>query len=336
MSVYFLAPNPLLSGPEAPAPIRVPTLALESLDGSTRVPLDGSLGWWRMDGATGLEMPPVEVVTGSVPGVPGSQLYDVRVQQRPVFVPIYAEGVSHVAHLDMMDTLRQLVDPMTGTFRMVAVTERTEREMTVVYSEGLEGANGRTTQGLAWRKFGITAIACDPWAYDRADRLVEFEYVAPGAAPFIGAVGGTDAIWPTALASSAVIGLGMQVLVTSEVPVYPVLELVGPMDSFTGSLSPVLPGLPEWSVEIPGGVPAGSTLRLVTDPRSRSFRLGAGDPATDPGWAGTAVLAAGSVSLGSSLRPFFPGLNVLDVVAPGGTSATRIRLSWREAHRSLW
>jgi hypothetical protein len=156
--------------------------------------------------------------------------------------------------------------------------------------------------------------------------------MAPAESPFLGAVGGTDAPFPGMLSSGAVIGAGMNVVVESDVPVYPNLTLVGPMDSFTGSLSPVVVNLDgttttltgsTWSVSIPPGVPTGQTFSMVTDPRARSIRL-------------NGALAAGRVALGSTLRPFYPGQNVLSVTAPGGNDDTKIFLSWRELYRSLW
>lgn len=317
MNSLFLA-APLTSGPPPaqaqPDPL---TVALESLDGTRRIPLDGSTGWWRLDGTSGLEMPPMDVVTSSVPGVFGSVLRDVRVAERPVGLPMFTASESgRIGHLEMLDEIRSLVDPLTGEFLIVATTTRSERQLRVVYTGGLEGAGGRSETGIYWRKFGLTAVACDPFAYDRSERLVPFDLGSSDAA-FLGAAGGTDKPWPRMLSSSAVIGSGMQIEVRSEVPVFPTLEIDGPVDSFTGTMST------GWSVSIPGGVADGSTLRLVTDPRARSIRLD-GAP------------AAGLVARGSTLRPFYPGVNVLDVVAPGGSAATRVRLSWREAHRSLW
>jgi hypothetical protein len=297
-------------------------LSLESLDGSRRIPLDGSTGWWRMAGSTGLEMPPFDVVRNPIPGVAGSVLQDVRTQERPVFVPIFTSSSNgHVDHLAMLDVIRSLVDPSTGEFRLIGESARSARELRVVYTEGLEGADGRSDSGIYWRKFGLSAVACQPFAQDRTQRSVEFSN-SLGNTAFIGAVGDTDAIWPTGLGTAAVIGDNMRVDVASEVPVYPTVELVGPMDSFTGSLSPALSGA-EWSVSVPGGLASGETFRMVTDPRARSFRV-------------NGALAAGRVARGSQLRPFYPGVNVLDVSAPGATSETRVRVSWRELYRSLW
>lgn len=333
MSTYFLASSTPLLPPDLPGgpgrPIQERRkLTLESLDGRQRIPLDGSAGWRVLSGATGLEMPPMDVVTSAVPGVAGSVLQDVRAMERPVFVPILVQAPTLLTHLDLLASIRDLTDPLRGEFRIVGDASRGERELTVVYTGGLEGDSGRDVSGVYWRTLGLTATACQPFATDRTDRLVEFA-TAGGGGPFLGAVGGVDAPWPRAISSSAVIGNNMRVQVTSEVPVYPTLELVGPMTSFAGTMRledatlPPFYGGAEWSVSIPAGVPAGSTLRLVTDPRARSYRM-------------DGQLAQGRVALGSTLRPFYPGVNVLDVSAPGGTDATRVRIRWRELHRSIW
>ncbi|TYP82077.1 hypothetical protein [Blastococcus xanthinilyticus] len=344
MSAYFLASPRSVPSVVRPTKEPVPKLVLESLDGRRRIPLDDSTGWKALAGATGLDMPPVDVATRRVPGVAGSVLDDVRAEERPLFIPIKvtARDRQNATHRALMDSLRALVDPLLGEFRVIGITATSERELTAVYTDGLQGDYGVDQAGLHWRKFGLRATACQPFAAARTSRTVEFQMAGAGGA-FLGVAGGTDAPWPRALSSSAVIGEGMQVQVNSEVEVHPTLELVGPMTSFAGELSPLVTGddgavrvLTDqaWSVSVPDGVPAGMALRLVADPRARSIRLGAGDPRTTPGWTGE--LAAGRVARGSTLRPFYPGLNVLNVSAPGGTTATRVRLSWRELHRSLW
>lgn len=301
----------------------VPILSLESLDGTRKIVLDGLSGWTHVPGATGLEMPPVEVVRSPVPGVHGSMMREVRVDERPVFLPLDAASpdAKQVTHQAMLNAIRALVDPLKGEFRIVCG----ERQLNVIYTEGLEGSFGTDEFGLYWRKFGLKAVACQPFAEGRRDRPIEFRMSA-GGHPFLGVAGGTDAPWGTRqITSSALISDNMRIQVDSEVPVYPVVELIGPMDSFTGTmqLAENAQSGQVWSVSVPDGVPAGSTLRLVTDPRARSIRL-------------DGALAAGLVARGSSLSPFYPGLNLMSVAAPGGTTDTRVRIVWRDLYRSLW
>lgn len=303
---------------------QVPIISLESLDGSRQIVLNGESGWTHLPGATGLEMPPFDIVTSQVPGVYGSVLEDVLVEERPIFIPMDAASPDYrrVTHQAMLSEIQELVDPLRGEFRVVCG----ERHLKVIYTDGLEGAFGVNEFGLYWRKFGLKALACQPFAESREPRSVEFQIDVTGKA-FLGAPWGTQQ-----LTSSAVISNDMKVQVGSEVPVHPTVELVGPMDSFTGTVNG--PGGRLWKVSVPEGVPTGSTLRLVTDPRARSIRMGPGDPSKDPSWTGE--LAAGLVQRGSSLSPFYPGQNLMSVAAPGGTADTRIRIRWIDLHRSLW
>jgi hypothetical protein len=302
------------------------------MDGSVVIPLDNTAGWIRLPGATGLEMAPFDVVSSSIPGVAGSVVRDVRTLERPVFIPVY--GYSDTSYRDfkqLKDQLRTLIDPTTGSFKLVGMTERSIREMIVTYESGFEGADGGDNDGLSWIKAGLRLTAHFPFARAREDRTLEFR-VTSTPTVFMGVAGGTDAPWPTALSSTSVIGTGMTVTIDSEVPVYPELTLIGEMTSFAGTASQtvITPSGAEmiltdqeWSVDVPLGVGAGETFTMVTDPRERSIRL-------------DGAQAAGLVERGSKLRPFYPGQNTLNVVAPGGTEATRIILSWRDLYWSIW
>lgn len=324
-SPYLLAGETDADNPGAIVRPQIPTLVLESMDGSVKIRLDNSEGFIRMPGSTGLEVPPVEVVSQAIPGVPGSTVIDVRTNERPVFVPIYIGGNGDMlAFREMLDKLYALIDPIgKRTFRLVGESYRGTRELVVTYLGGLEGADDAAASGLSWAKVGLNLVAHEAYAQAREDRTLEFRYVATSA-PFLGVVGGTDAPWPRKLSSTTVIGAGMLVNINSEVPVYPTVELVGPMSSFHGDLTPTDDDPDEtWTVDIPAGVGSGATMKIVTDPRRKSFRY-------------DGALAASRVTIGSKLGPFNPGENELNVAAPGTTEASLIRLSWRELYRSLW
>lgn len=317
-----------MTSPEARP--QIPVLVLESLDGSQRIRLDGASGFIRMPGATGLEMPPMEVISQAMPGIYGSTVTDVRVLERPVFIPIYAgANGNYLAFREMMSRLYSLVDPLgRRAFRLIGESAKGSRELTVSYMGGLEGADDAMSAGMSWAKFGLNLMAHSPFAQARTDRVITFQYHS-APEPFLGVVGGTDAPFPRSITSSAVIGQDMLVNIGSEVPVYPTVELVGQMDSLSATVVPepapgeVVNDDESWSVSVPAGVPAGSTLRMVTDPRYRSFRL-------------DGAHAAGRIAQGSKLGPFYPGANWMNVVAPGSSENTRVRLMWREMYRSLW
>lgn len=329
---YFLAGESGAGGTAVVTRPQIPKLVLESLDGSVSIPLDGTQGFIRMPGSTGLGMHAVEIINQAIPGVAGTRLADVVVPGRAIFIPIYAGANNDmVAFRAMMRRLYALVDPMgKSRFRLIGQSVEGSRELTVTYVSGLEGNDEAMQQGLSWAKFGLNLWAQDPFPRSREETSIEFRS-AETADPWLGVAGGTDATWPAAITTTSVIGEDMEVLINSELPVYPTVTLTGPMDSFTGDLSPVVvseDGIEttiddqEWSISIPAGVPANSTFVAVTDPRARSFRL-------------NGALAAGRVALGSRLRPFYPGRNTLNVAAVGNTPETVIRIAWYELHRSL-
>lgn len=280
-----------------------------------------------MKGATGLDLPPVAVVASGAPGVDGSVLRDRHVRQREVFLPIHlASDVDSDTYLNERARFERIVAPRSGDVKLVVSSHLGERELTVVCTGGLEGDESQSSAGSTWGRIGLELLAADPYFYAREDTVAEYT-VGDIAPPFVGAVGGSDAPWPGALAASVVLGVGMSITVNSSVEVWPTLDLVGPMDSFTGSMDT------GWSVTVPQGVPAGRVLRIVTDPRRFSIRLGSLNGAGD---FVDGQLAAGRVALGSRLVAFQPGVNLLNITAPGANENTRLRLRWRGRHRTAW
>ena len=334
MSTYYLAAARGYSEQPQPIPkLPIPTLTLESMHGDVQIQLNGTQGWVLMPGATGLGLAPSTVISDIVPMVPGSVFREARVLERPIFLPLYCgSNGDQITFREMLDQMYELVDPSgQNQFKIVGRSYRGSREMTVTYLGGLEGADGADVAGLSWCKVGLLCVAHDPYPRSRVSRSLEFRAASAGT-PFMGVAGASDAPFPVSLSSGSVIGSGMTITIGGQVPVYPTLRLTGPMDSFSGTL---LPTVVEpnghvhehtehtWSVDVPAGVPAGQTLTYVTDPRARSVRLGTG-------------LAAGRIARGSSIRPFYPGDNTLNVVAPGGTDDTRIYIDWTEQYRALW
>lgn len=328
MTVYHLAPGSTAPRPTLPPPTpreAHPVLSLQSTDGSKVVRLNDTEGWILMPGATGLQMAQVTQFYRRIPGMHGSLPAGFRVPSRPVFLPLYVRGDSQLQYFERRQKLIDLIDPHTRSFKIVATTAYSSRELICRYDGGLEGNDAPDVKGLNWEKLGLRLTAASPFARSRAERRLIFQAANSSDEPFMGVVGGTDAPWPGALTNSAVIGTGMEVFIGSEVPVHPRLDLIGPMDSFESTMAPKqdVNGTQEWLVDIPLGVPAGSTFSLVTDGQSKSIRL-------------DGQFAAGRVSLGSTLRPFQPGTNILDVTAPGGTPDTRIVISWYDLYWSLW
>lgn len=294
---------------------------LESLDGSTVIPVGSEThsGPWHLEvGATGLEVAPTTIDAAGTPGAAGVQIKDVFTQAREVLLPLTLSTSGQAELRAAVEQMRALTDPTVGmteagNFRLVCASDAGTRHLTLAYLSGLEGEGAE----LPWHtRYVVSALAPYPFAEDRDELSREFK-LGSGVSPFL-APAGTDFPWGTRqLSPTTVIGEDMQVSMPSAVPVYPTVEIDGPA---TSVLITADTGL---RIDVPTGVAAGSTLRVVMDPRRKSIRL-------------NGALAAGKLARGSRLVPFTPGTNLIDVSAPGATSSTRLRLSWRGGNRSLW
>ncbi|GII98394.1 hypothetical protein CLV28_0716 [Sediminihabitans luteus] len=294
---------------------------LESLDGTQQIdfPTDRRTRRLRLlRGMQGAGVPPIDLTTGVVPGTAGGFVEDVTTAARPMLLPFAVRTRDQAQQWEAVQALRDLTDPtkgMTrdGNFRLVCSSASGVRQLTLAYRSGLEGhdlANPR------YDELVLDVVAMDPFARDREERSLEF-FLGTGA-PFLDGPAGAGGLWGSiGLAPSTVIGEGMAVAMDSTIPFYPTISITGPADSVLITADSGL------RIDVPAGVPAGSTLVIVTDPRGKSTRL-------------DGALAAGRVARGSLYRPFVPGTNVIDVTAPGATSATRLALSWRGGYRSLW
>lgn len=321
MTFFILATVETPPPVEPKDPLDTRKFWFESLDGSTVIPVGSEThqGPWHLEvGAAGLGVAPTVIDAAGTPGAVGSTVRDVFTLTREPVLPLGLNTSTQAEQWAAVQDLRDLTDPSVGmtpdgNFRLVCSSASGTRHVTLAYLAGLEGEG----QELPWRdRFVVSTIAPYPFAEDRAETTREFRLSA-GVLPFLDTAG-TDNPWGTRqLAPSTVIGEGMNVNMTSAVPVYPTIEVTGPADSVLIESDTGL------YINVPGGVNAGETLRIVTDPRRKSIRL-------------DGALAAGLVARGSRLAPFKAGANMVDVTAPGADSNTRLRLTWRCGYRSLW
>lgn len=325
----FPAP-PLL--PETQPRVDPRTLSLESLDGSVVIPLGQDVEHLLLGGATGLMLPPVDVVTATTPGMVGSWLQQVITMEREVFIPIkFASEESYNAHIAEVGRLIDLIsgwDDITigqlGTFRLVASSpEQDDRVLNVTYKSGWEGVWGvaggggstsGTLAGPTWEQIGLTLIAVDPWWRAREPQSVTFR--TPAQNPVFLGSGDNTHPWPRQISASEVIGNNMPILVGGNVPVWATVTV----DGFVSQASISWPGT---SVNVPAGIPDGSSLVLVTDLRSRSARL-------------NGAIAWSSIAMGSTFWPLLPGVNSVSVDVGTSGPNTGLTLSWTPGWRSAF
>jgi hypothetical protein len=297
-------------------------LTLRTLDGSDeQMFVDDS--WVIMPGATGLGVPPVEVITQQTPGMDGAWLREIRVQPREVFLPIFVGSdtgqVDYLAQLDRLQDFldfRVAADPTAtdGTLLLVSDSPSGQRQLPVVYTAGLEGDEGQTVAGTWWATLGLRLLAVDPWWRDATTTVLEFR-VGDGE-PFL-ATADSGHPWPRRLSPSVTAGVAMPVAVGGRVPVWPTIDVVGPAGD--GTTISTGAGM---AVEL-AAIDDGETLTLVTDPRRRSARVD-GEPAWD------------RISTGPTFRPLPAGAADISVVVPDADDDTRVRLSWQPGWRAPW
>lgn len=320
MTFFILATVSSAPGTPGAPPYDSRSLWLESWDGSVvmPIPLEGIAEMVAQRGMLGLGVAPTDLATEGTPGVAGSRIVDVIERDRPVAMPLAFLADAQLPLWQTVQRLRDLTDPtrgMTpdGNFRLVCSSSSGVRQISLAYRSGLEGDD---LEHYGVDRAVLDLLAPMPLAEDREDRTIPFQLTSVSS-PFL-STAGTDHPWGTRkITSSTIAGAATPVQMFSAVPVYPVIEITGPADSV------LITGENGLIIDVPDGVGAGETLRIVTDPRHKSIRLD-GD------------LAAGMLALGSRLKPFGLGTTLVDVTAPGATADTLLRLTWRGLHRSPW
>lgn len=295
------------------------TLWLESFDGTARVTFDAS-PVKLLRGSLGLTKAPEEPLVSRANGLPGGYVSGVRVGVRRIMLPLQVQARSQAAAWAAVDQMRDLLDwRATGEVRegscyLVGSSTSGIRRFTVSYVSGLEGEDNGVPN---LDRFSLNLIAVDPYARDRDVTRVEFTVPDDGE-PFL-SDDPADTFDTRELASSAVFGQNMKIDVRSKIPVNPRVDFVGPfgpnllIDTDTGMRLPV-----------PLGIPAGSTLTAVTDPRGTSIRL-------------DGAIAGGRIARPWTFgNPLKPGVNRMNVTATGATTASRVFVSWRGGWESLW
>jgi hypothetical protein len=293
---------------------------LESMDGSTVIDLNGGGGAFLRPGATGLQLPPLDVVTSVTPGMPGSYLEEVNVQERPVFLPLgFTSSAGQADFFAKLAVLRSFIDwddvtiGQTGMFRIGVSSLLGERLLDVVYKSGWEGTESPPDSGSDWAVFPLNLVAVDP--YWRQRDPVELPFSAAAGPVFLGSGDGSNP-WPRQISASTVIGSNMAIPVDGDVPVWPEIQIDGPVSAATVTY-------PGTSIVVPSGVNDSSTLVLVTDPRFRSARL-------------DGAIAWSSITLGSTVVPLKPGVNKMSVTVGTSGAGTGLILRWTPGWKTPW
>lgn len=290
-----------------------------NLDGTDVLQWSGS-EWIIASGIQGIRMAPREVITDTVPGLPGGRLREIRTAMRTVVLPfvVVADSGDYRDHLAQMAHLRSYADfrsvdyaSAEGTFDLVAIADGSQRFLRCTYVDGMEGVDGISDgAGTDFSTFDMKLLAVSP--FWRGDQWSTPTVSLPGTRPFLST---NSADHPWGLSPSVAIGSGMPVVVGGDVPSPAVVEIIGPATT-THITSPS--GL---DVTL-GAVGAGETLVLDTGRRKALTVDGVTDwtlLGDSPQWA-----------------DFRPGPTTVSVTMTGATTATRARVYGTELWETAW
>jgi hypothetical protein len=280
--------------------------------------------WVALEGLEGLHMPPREVVRDQMPGVTGSLLREVRELERVVSLPVFIESdAGHADHLAQLARLQAFFDGAGvdyaaegGTFDLVAVSSKGERALRCVYLEGMEGSEGGIGSGASWASFGLRLLAVDPYWHGTAWSTGTLRI--PSAVGWMSASNGSyTTTWPGRLTASLAISNSMSVKVGGDAPSCPTIEVVGPADGFRATTTRGL------NVSLVGGLAAGETMLVTTDPRQRDVTF-------------NGVRDWSRVAPGDLWEPLLPGTASVSLTMAGATDVSSARLFGESLHKRAW
>lgn len=257
----------------------------------------------HLHGSTGLGLAPVSIASSERITGDGNIVRGVRYGAREVYIPLLMEAESVGALSLMRRELTRLLAPHQGPveIRVQDPATGTDRMVRGYLREGLDGDFGDGFYG-SWQTLGLTFECPDPWwlGPERTQTL----QINPGAKPFIS---DTVPFFPVVLAESFAQG-EWTITVEGDTDVWPTWEITGP-----------------------------GTDLLIEGPTDRifikgEFRADAGATRIDTGSGRISPDRWADVSLDSRLFALRPGNNTISVSLAGATTATTVRLVWRERY----
>jgi hypothetical protein len=229
------------------------------------IPLTGisSAGWPAIvlqPGATGLDMPPVELHSDDSPNLDGAIYRGSRATSRLVLLPLYVYGIDRSSLRKFKRKLADALNPKNGPCILkFQESHGSPRTLTCYYTAGMEGDESSDASGFTWTSYGIQLTAFDPWFYGQTavGQSWEFGTEVPFlASPFL----------PLTLSSGTPVSGAATVTNNGDIEAWPIWTVAGPVRSIamTG------PDGSSWAIPANTSgtdvVPAGRTLTVDTRP----------------------------------------------------------------------
>lgn len=274
------------------------------------IPLTGFQGrhWpaiFMQAGASGLDMPPIEIHSDVSPNLDGSSYRGARVAAREIMIPVYLYGIDRYTLRELKRNLIRALNPRNGPCILkVQESGQTPRYLTCYYKGGAEGNEGADSSGFRWMKYGLQLTAMDPYYW--SDDFHVAEWTFGRGAPFLE---GTAPIFPLKLTEGLVSNDAFPVLNPGDVDSWPVWEIRGPVRAFKFTRNGSSFGVT--SSTTTDLIPGGQTLRVDTRPGFKTLRLDDGSNF----WP--------KLDASPALWALPPGRSTIGIhLAPGGSNAT--------------
>ncbi|GAA0406179.1 phage tail family protein [Streptomyces luteireticuli] len=249
-------------------------------------------------GATGLDMPPVELYADASPNLDGSIYRNCRAAAREIMLPLYLYGIDRYTVRQLKRKLIRALHPANGACVLrVQESGQPPRYLTCYYKGGMEGNEAEDSAGFSWLRYGIQLTAHDPWYFGPEFHVAEWDFGAGQA--FLSDPG---PLFPLRLAEGLVSNPALPVLNPGDTSAWPIWQIRGPVKSWKFTCGKQRFGMTRGSGDVVAG---GRTLTIDTRPGYKTVTDDRGtnrwadlDPAPQM-WA----LPAGSSRIGVELIP---------------------------------
>lgn len=279
------------------------------------LPLTGFGGrYWptilMQPGATGLDLPPMEVRSDASPNLDGAMYRSTRAAAREIMIPLFLYGIDRYTLRVLKRQVIRALNPQNG-YCVLKIQESglPPRYLKCWYKDGLEGTESEENAGFRWQRYGLQLTALDPWYYGDEFHVAEWSFGRGSA--FLKPA----SLFPLTLSQGLVSRPDLPVTNPGDTHAWPVWEVTGPVARFRFALG-------ERSFGIAGNdgdaVPGGTTLKIDTRPGHKTLLDDKGQnywPRLDRSpslWA----LPAGRSLLGIDLVPGSANARLRMTIAP--------------------
>ncbi|MEV6551745.1 phage tail family protein [Streptomyces sp. NPDC051597] len=313
--------------PEIP-PERRPSPPLPKKWGHTYVSITGSAGegeeipltgfggrYWpaifMQAGATGLDMPPMEIRSDASPNLAGSVYRSTRVAAREIMLPLFLYGIDRYTVRRLKQSLIRALNPLNGHCVLkIQESGLPPRYLTCWYKGGLEGNESEDSSGFRWIRYGVQLTAMDPWYY--GDDFHVAEWTFGKGAPFLKPA---KSMFPLSISQGLVSRKDFPVTNPGDVDAWPIWQISGPVRRFRLTCGERSFGINGKSQD---AVPGGTTLTVDTRPGHKTLMDAQGKnywPMLDSGPA-LWPLPAGRSEIGIELIPGSTNASLRMTIAP--------------------